>query len=703
MERLELRDFSGGISEQYAPEGFSERQWSKLKGFVIDTDYSIRSQWAAQSIGSIGNVMAVHGFRGNDASYLVAIKENGQIWWAEAPGNSAAYTTTNATVWTRLTEDKDEVEIQSDVYYRFICEILLTVEGVGEVNALLLNSTAGEENAVAIYENDAYDPSTMPLSKRVSAEQWDRRYPVDQPNLIDPLVGEKNTAETATTAAMSFTATDAWQTFEYGATKFRGGTTTTQPGTRWTVANDGDYAIQLRVARIGTGSEINPEESTYITAVYSKDSYTHTSALVYDSGESEFNVLQVRIAPSEVTEHGSSIQSSTRVGITLGTYPLARRNVMPRANVGIMWRNRLILGDIKKRWNPAASWEASGNQKRAKYGLFYSEVEVDSFREQAILYAGSGESQIVGMHVLDDYLITVSSAETEVDGLRVFKGTLDYLRLQNNEVTLNINVLRGGVGPKQELGIATENLSPSCVWPEAGIVVFLDAQGGVWYTDGVEVDRLDRTGPTMPDITTPNDEVAALGKYLFVWRAGRLLVLNILSGIRGESATAAWTELVLPESATSLKSFCPVSGNMYFVMDGEVWRYALSRNNPADNERASYDNVAVTLTVASPTISDQDSHSKVNWFNFGVRARGRTSESTVHQAKMFAGPSLDPSTASYTTSLERQLQDRDELVVKCGIGYRTEGSGQVTFSGDVQIESMSFWTSGVRMSRPNDG
>jgi hypothetical protein len=496
---------------------------------------------------------------------------------------------------------------------------------------------------------------------------------------------------------MSLTATSTWQTFEKNSVIFTGGTTTTVEGTRWTVANDGEYVIQLRYAQIGSGTEENPQLTTFLTGIQPKDSYTHTDGIPQDNTPSQ-TVLQVRVAPSE-----GSVTSDVRVGIVLGTYPLAQRNVMPRANVGTMWRNRLILGDIQKRRNPNASWDASNNKDRAKFALFYSEVEPDSFREQAILYAGSGESQIVGMHVLDDYLITVSSAETEIDGVRLFRGTLDYLRLQNNEVTLSINVLRGGIGPAQESGIATQNLSPSCVWPEAGVVVFLDSLGGIWYTDGVETDRLDKTGPIMPDVTTPSDEVSALGKYMFAWRAGRLLVLNILSGVRGESATAAWTEVVLPTGATGVKSFCPVGGNMYFVMNGQVWRFAMSRNNQSDTERASFNNTKVLLTVASATIADQDKHAKVNWFYYGVRARGRTALAIVRDAKMIAGPALDPTTVSYNTPLNRQIQDRDEFVVKCGVGFRTEGSAEITMEGDVQIESMSFWTSGLRASRPANG
>jgi hypothetical protein len=648
MQRVDLTDFSGGISEQYNQDSFTERQWSKLKGFVIDSDYTVRSQWAAQSLGDVsGGVKAVSGFTGSSNSYLVAISNTGAVWYAVAPSESANFGTVNGTSWTQLTG------ISSNTDYRFITEVLLPVTGLGEVNALLLHSVSGSTNAYAIYEDDT--------TSSIAVKEWDRFYPVDQPNLVDPLPGEsKDTID-----AKSFTATTSWTAIS----------TFSNTTTPWTIANDGNFPFDVR---IGTGSTI--------TTVAPKDSYTHTVALSAGQG------LQVQ---------STGGNSDGRVGIILAEFPLARRNVMPRANTGCMWRNRLILGDINTRRDPNLAWTASGNIQRSPYALYYSEVFPDTFYEQAILFAGSGESQILGMHVLDDYLITISSPATESDGLRLFRGTLNYLDLQAGDANIVINVLRGGIGPARDLGTGG-NRFPSCVWSEAGIVVFLDKLGGVWYTDGVEVDRLDRTGPIMPDITSTSDEVSAIGRYLFVYRGGRLLVLNLLSGVRGESGTAAWTELVLPNGQT-IKSMAPVGGSMYFVMDNKVYRYALSRNNNADTERASYNNVQVNLTVATPTLGSNDQHSKLSWFRFGMRARGMASNSSVVSASVKAGPSLDPSTFGYTVTLNRTLSDRDELVVPAGIGSTVEASGEVIYKGDVRLESATFWFNGSRTSRPSDG
>lgn len=800
MQRVDLKDFTGGISEQLSPESFSERQWSKLKGFVLDTDMTTRSQWPGQRIGSIAaGVKAVSGFSGSSNSYLVAIDNDGFIHTATAPSDTANYTTTNGVTWTKQTS------IAANTDYRFICEMLLPLPTLGEVNALLIHSVSGTTPALAIYEND--------VTSSLAIKTWDRFYPVDQPNLIDPLLGETK----STASALSFTV----------PTTFTALTTFTAATAPWTIANDGDFPMEVR---IGTGD--------VLVTLAPKDSYTHSA--VYGG-----TAIQAR---------GVGGNTFGRIGVLLGSYPSERRNLMPRANTGTMWRNRLLLGDINSRRDPQKPWESvftisnkaltsnvatlttsqnhsylvndvvtvtgvdstfngtytitavtnntfsyaktasdvtsaassgtvscisainyqrnvtnkalttnvatltvgthvfqvgdsvvvtgvdatfngtytltvvtattisyaktatdvpsasatgsvvragTNNISRAPYAFFYSEVQPDSFREQAILFAGSGESQILGMHVLDDYLITIASPATESDGLRLFKGVLDYLSLQSGESVLRINVLRGGVGPKRDL-TTSGNRVASCVWPEVGVVVFLDHLGGVWYTDGIEVDRLDRTGPLNPDSTATTDEVSALGRYLFMWRDSRLLVLSLLEGERGATATAAWTELVLPTGYTP-KSFAPVAGSMYFVTNSQVWRFAMSRNNSADTERGAFDNTQLDLTVATPTMADTDQHRKVNWFRFGFRSRGRTGTSQVRTVTVKAGPALDTSVYSYSKTLNRTLADRDEFVLPGGIGSAVEASAEVTFRGDVQLESATFYVTGGKLSRPSDG
>jgi hypothetical protein len=646
MQRIDLLDFSGGISEQYAADGFTQRQWSKIKGFILDSETSIRTQWAGQSIGTniTNGAKAVSGFNGSLNSYLVAIANDGYVWWAIAPSNSANYTATNAVSWTKLTD------ILPNTDYRFICDMLLPIDLVGEVNSLLLNSVSGTTPAVALYEDD--------VLATVVYKKWNTYFPVDQPNLIEPLPGEiLNTAN-----AQSFTSTTT-------ATNLTGFTNTTA---RWTIVNDGPNNINVYV------------DATFRTSIRAGDAYQSPTA-------------KGAAVISTSTGTGTSV---CRLGITLGTYPSPRANIMPRANVGVMWRNRLVLGDINNRITPTQAWTTE-NIQRAPYAFIYSESSPDTFHEQAILYAGSGESQILSMHVLDDALITISSPATDTDGIRIHKGSLDYIGLQEGNSIININILRGGVGPVQDIS-ASGNRVASTVWPEAGTVVFLDHLGGVWYTDGSEVDRLDRIGPRIPESTVSTDELCAVGRYVFVKRDNRIICLNLLAGYKGQYATAAWTELVLP-TGLSMKSMAKLNGNIYFVMNNKVYRFAMSRTNASDTERGAFDNVQVNLTIATPTLGDTDQHQKVNWTRFAMRAKGNTGTSKIYSTKVIAGPSLDTTKPSYIKILDRVLDSRDEFVVPAGIGSSTEASGEAVFLGDVNLESATFFTSGSKMSRPAGG
>lgn len=651
MQRIDLSDFSGGLSEQYNAEGFTNRQWSKLKGFVIDSDFSIRSQWPIQQVGSstpsgtVPNVKAVNGFVGATATFLVAIDTAGYIWTATAPADTATNTTTTALSWTK------QSAITANTDYRFITQILVSVTGLGEVNALLLHSVSGTAPAVAIYEG----------SSGITYKTWDRFYPVDQPAISD-------------TAAVTFSATTS-------QTQIATFTDRTAP---WTVQNNGAYPVNIYLS---TGL------STIIATIQPLDSYTHTAALA-----------------TGVTLYATAVGGTTSllVGVLLATYPNPRKNVMPRANIGTMWRNRLILGDINQRIDSTLSWETSGNIQRSPYAYYYSEVYPDWFHEQSILYAGSGESQLLGLHVLDDYLISITSPATNTDGLRTTRGSLDYVSLQSGTTTLQVNVLRGGVGPTRSLS-TTGNRVASCVWPEGGIVALLDHLGGVWYTDGIEIDRLDRTGPKIVDSTSATDEIASLGRYLFVKRGDRVLVLNMISGVRGQSASAAWTEVALKngDTAANISSLAPVDANMFFVYTsggvGTVHRFAMARDNDADTERGSWATTQLSLTFATPTLADQNHHQRVNWYKFGIRARGRANNSTLVSMKVNNGPALSTTNKIYSLTLNRTLVGRNETVIPAGIGSTTEASGEVVIKGDVTLEAVTFWSTGGKASAPVDG
>jgi hypothetical protein len=113
-------DFSGGILEGLAVDEFTERQNAVIKGFVLESETEMRSQWACQSLTPAGDSLPlpVRDFRllrtGAGATLLFAIDSGGGLWWTTAPGASVRQAAFSAE-WTRLTGFK--------AGSRFICEV----------------------------------------------------------------------------------------------------------------------------------------------------------------------------------------------------------------------------------------------------------------------------------------------------------------------------------------------------------------------------------------------------------------------------------------------------------------------------------------------------------------------------------------------------------------------------------------------------
>jgi hypothetical protein len=233
------------------------------------------------------------------------------------------------------------------------------------------------------------------------------------------------------------------------------------------------------------------------------------------------------------------------------------------------------------------------------------------------------------------------------------------------------------------------------VWPEAGVVVFVDRLGGIWYTDGDKCDRLDRFGPKPPSTATSNDHVAAMGKHLFVWRNSRLLLFSLVAS-SGDEASGCWTELVAPaEGVTGLVG----SGEeMFFVSNGVAWRYTM---NGPDAERGKLHNVATDITVSTATLGDEDEHKRKNWHRYGMTFEA-LSNAEVRTIRVQASGALNYTTApaTYTSTLNRAYSNGySSFVVPAGIGAQVIASATVTFRGYVRLQEASFWTTGEEPKR----
>ena len=112
MKKFTISNFSGGILESNNSDDFNGTTWGKLKGFVPRNSYTMESQWPIQSIGSsastwTGNateLKLVYPLQSVSGIFLVALKEDGTVWWTKAPEANDAYTVANGCTWTKITQ-----------------------------------------------------------------------------------------------------------------------------------------------------------------------------------------------------------------------------------------------------------------------------------------------------------------------------------------------------------------------------------------------------------------------------------------------------------------------------------------------------------------------------------------------------------------------------------------------------------------------
>lgn len=669
MNKLTLSDFSGGIQEASGPGDFTERQWSQLKGFIPESEVSFVSQWPAQIIGTETGFKAVYPLPSPLGTFLVGIKapdelDEGTIWWCKAPASDALYTETDDVVWTQITTaqnvgvkvgdndkaDQPAITITPNPDFRFICSIPF------EVYKYAVEPTNG---TATNFSTDTV-LSTSPKAVVSAVLIHSRRY---------------STGTGSYTAVENQMAVVAYVD-PYAASGVGEVKACTFPNWRRMPQNAGAF--------------LNVKDHTGATALfngYGLMTRTGTPAAIND------------FHPYTYLDNSGTL--------------LPGKGTIPRGNVGVSWGGLLILGDIEWRSDKAATAAATNpvvGDNTAYFSLddsitapyrsyiYYSEDDIDTWDPRSVLRAGTSDTVVVGMHVLDKTLIVITSNGGEGDGLISFRGQLADLHPYfgtPNPFAVKRELIRGGLGgitPDEE---ALGHRSMSCVWAEAGVVVFVDRLGGVWYTDGDKCDRLDRFGPKAPSLASLADHVASVGKHLFVWRDGRLLAFTLLVS-SGEAGSGCWTEFVAP--AEGVTSMVGCGEELFFVSDGDVWRY--TANGP-DAERGMLNGVQADLTVSTPTIGDPDEHERKHWHRFGMTFETPTG-CEVRTVRVQAAGALTYTTApaTHTVTLNRAYAAgfRD-FVLPAGIGKQVIASATTTFRGYVRLQEAAFWVTGQEPKR----
>ena len=779
MQKITYSDFSGGIQEATGPDDFTNRQWAQLKGIVPTSDRQFETQWATHIIGTSAtgnsNIVSVFPISTSSGTYLVGIKSDGSIWWCTAPAADAAYTATRGTTWTQITTAENKgfgpttspqpsISIQSDPSYRFVCGVSLpladyvtTPDGTkgnifhydtpakfGVAQGVLIHSrqdTGTNQQALVCYvESSAVKAIVFPAFRRfydfdlhstATDATWD--------DTTDGLSENWKTAPVKSGDGLWVKTTKVRITSNYATLTLKRFFTSSTSGVKIFAVNDWvtisgvheDVDGTRQITSVGAGTTAATKTITFAVPA---ENLTEINAV---GTVRELNQL---FSMTQYPASGANPDSAyyhqpyyyqDQTGATL-----PGRGIIPRANVGAMWRETLILGDIQWRKSVASEIDYYPSDTTINFPIsdttvgnypnymYVSAGEVDKFFPFGVMEATATGAQILGMHVVRDTLVVIPSYGGPLDGVIGIRGNLGEVLTTNfNPLssTFRKELLRGGVGGVPDSGTGPRPFS--CLWPELGIACFVDINGGVWYTNGSACDRLDRFGPTSPTRSTVHDHVAAVGKHLFVWRANRMLLFSVMEG-NESAASGCWTELVTPSvsSGGSISSMAGTQTELYFIHtsaggDKRVMRYSLACNV---SERGYIDEGGsfslVDLTIGTRTVAGSDesqslyNNRRENWHRFGITFETKTSCSIQSIQVQASGVlNVKGNTPKYTLnagpSYPRSFSSTDdelhEFIVPAGIGPQSEASATVVMRGHVILQAVSFWVTGSSPKRNN--
>jgi hypothetical protein len=753
MKKLTFSDFTGGIQESVSPDDFTDRQWAELRGIVPTDQNTFRSQWPSQRLGDQGptgtnkDFNAVFPLESSAGTFIVGIKTNGSIWWAKSPATTAEYTTARAVVWTELTGTDSSnygittssaatpvnINIERNPDYRFIAGFNFEVykyikkplrgsngspsrasdftqdilpldnedvsTGASSVPAVLINCRRQRRFSGATPSFKMFDSAGNVIPTRLN--QILAVY-VD-PN--DKVVGGSE----GSVRVVVFPHLRRWPTYthNYSATSATG--TLLYPD-GWPQASIGGitYGEETRAAPIKAwfGKKAVPQgESKAFTTEYPFPSSANST---YPDPLTAFH-------PYTYLDLNSTLAPG--------------RGIIPRGNVGAVWNNRLILGDIEYRSDKAL--EANSTSRKIKVSpnhatlglpalndsnteehrgsFYYANSAIDEFDPRNVINVTSADARIAGIHALDNYLICITTKAGPDDGVFAYSGNLGDLisyRGNSNPNALKKQIIRGGVGVADYETDAQArgkgHITQSCVWPEVGNVVFIDASGSIYSTNGRTCDRIDLHGPKKPVKSVFYDHVAAVTNHLVAWRDGKLLVLSVLDS-DGTTASACWTEIVPPNdvllgnSPSMIKSMIGSGTQLFMVVNGSVWRYCT--DGPA-TEFGKIDGTLHDIYISTASLGEQNSHSKTNWFRVGFsfyvnESTGNTATVSFVKIKGEAMLYKGIDAAEYlVTPAKVYGKGHHEFVCPAGVGQQSVMSARLSIKGDVTIKGFTVWANG---------
>ena len=334
-------------------------------------------------------------------------------------------------------------------------------------------------------------------------------------------------------------------------------------------------------------------------------------------------------------------------------------DAMPMGNVSTMWGDFHILGDIIWLANPALPF-APENSARFAHGLWFSQPSsAESWDPVDVQFIGQGndDNKIVGMFPIQAGMIVLST-----NGAHMLRGNPDFNEYEQ---------LRAGVGPSGR--------KSATYWPSAGVVVWVDARGQVWQTNGESFGRLDTPLPEVGG--TCASSIVAYDDFLIVSRNSRMYALRLVGN------EGVWTEL----NSRCTMEMHRYEGSLY----GANTTGGLSRFAPEYDPRGVLDDVPILSRVSSRTLQGPDQHKRDSWHRFGARLRGT---GTALKAFSNAGPALDESISQLEYIIGEPIDARFAKTFPAH-GPSKEASFTVEGEGDVVYEAMNVWSHGGKDER----
>jgi hypothetical protein len=753
MKKQTITEFSGGLQESSSPDDFSGRQWSQLYGIIPKNNTTFESQWAMQSMSPYinsetweeesGAFKEVFPLESSYGVFLVGIKNDGSIWWCRVPEGNASYSVANATTWYQINTAENlgigtdpNIIVHNNPSFRFITGLSFPVykyiktpfpgraSDFGQdlvPDTIIDYDGTGEETSVDSLKSRANVPAVLIGARRslsfdeiglpqfaMTSDIFNTPVPIIKQAMLVAYVDPR--IDNGAIKIVSFPHFRRWPTFKrnFSATDPNG-----TPIADWPqVTVDGVvYGVEER------GYPIKPFSAT--TAQPKGADRTFILKYPYPTAGPYGN-------PSPMT----SFHPYTYLDLNSALKP--GRGIIPRGNIGTMWNGQLILGDIEYRSDKA--FDAINSDTKAKPGpnralvgtpsltdgntethrgsFYYSLGDIDECDPRNVVAVSGTDARIAGLHQIDNYLICVTTHAGPTDGVFALSGNLGQIISYggtSNPFALRKQLIRGGVGVADTDVDGKGYRSQTCLWPEAGNVVFIDKSGTIYATNGRTCDAIDRLGPRRPDQSSSADHVAAMGKHLLVWRGQRLLVFSLLES-DGEQASGCWTELVFPNPNEGIATFknedlvsmVGTATQTFMVIQGQVWRIA-----PESAEKGLIDNEPITIYVTTPVLGDHTGAKKTNWFRVGFSFFTPTTCTVdtvqTRAESLFTGenPSPNPSPIpAYAINVDKNYTSGNyELVLPAGIGPQTVMVTTFLFTGHIILKGFSYWSSAGTMER----